>query len=173
MYPQFHIQGLSLKTEDFCMKADLLAQYEDLWNLQLQVKEIQKQEKHLIEEPISVEIAICPESEIHLSHYKIIADLKNLSLPINSSFKLDEGMAQLELTSSTKTFYITKGNAKLTQDKKIFCHLQIDLLAGAIDSFFSTNFTGSLQIKDLPILQTQGVLLHPGIDKWQIDCNLD
>lgn len=171
-YPQFHIQDLSLKTESLSIQADLLAQYEDLWNLQLQIKEIQKQEKHLIKEPISVEITICPESEIHLSHYKIIADLKNLSLPICSSFKLDEGMAQIELTSSTKTFYITKGNAKLTQDKKTFCHLQIDSLAGAIDSFSSTNFTGSLQIKDLPILQTQGTLLYPGVGKWQIDCNL-
>ena len=172
-YPQLYIQGFSLKTEGFCMKADLLAQYENLWNLQLQIKEIRKQEKHIIEEPILAEIAICPESEIHLSHYKIIANLKNLSLPINSSFKLEEGMAQLKLTSSTKTFCITKGNARLTQDKKMFCHLQVDSLAGAIDSFSSADFTGSLQIKDLPILQAQGVLLHPGVDKWQIDCNLE
>lgn len=172
-YPQFHIQDLSLKTEGFCMKADLLAQYEDLWNLQLQIKEMQKQEKSLIEEPISVEIAIRPESEIHLSHYKIIADLKNLFLPINPRFKLEEGMARLELTSFTKTFCITKGSARLYQDKKMFGHLQIDSLIGAIDSFSSTDFIGSLQIKEMPILQAQGVLLHPEIDKWQIDCDLE
>ncbi|MGB7128282.1 MAG: hypothetical protein WBD50_04235 [Candidatus Rhabdochlamydia sp.] len=168
-YPQFHIQDLSLKTENFSIKADLLAQFQDLWNLQLQIVEIQKQEKNLIEGPISAEIAICPESKINLSNFKVIADLKNLSLPISSRFKLEEGMAQIELTSSTNALCITKANAKLTQAKKVFCNLQIDSLIGAIDSF---SFTGSLQIKELPIIQTQGVLLHPGVDKWQIDCNL-
>ncbi|PWU15208.1 MAG: hypothetical protein C5B45_03005 [Chlamydiae bacterium] len=168
-YPQFHIQDLSLKTEDFSIKADLLAQYQDSWNLQLQIVEIQKQEKNLIEGPISTEIAICPESKINLSNFSVIADLKNLSLPISSDLKLEEGMAQIEWTSATNALCITKANAKLTQVRKVFCNVQIDSLIGAIGSF---SFTGSLQIKELPVIQTQGVLLHPGVDKWQIDCNL-
>ena len=171
-YPQFHIHDLSLKTEDFSIKVDLLAQYQDLWNLQLQIVEIQKQEKNLIEEPISAEIAICPESKINLSNFKVIADLKNLSLPISSGLKLEEGTARIELTSSANEFCITKASARLTQAKKVFCHLQIESLIGAINSFSPSHFTGSLQIQELPIIQTQGILLHPGVDKWQIDCNL-
>ncbi|HEV3270088.1 MAG TPA: hypothetical protein VGZ69_05510 [Candidatus Rhabdochlamydia sp.] len=168
-YPKFHIQNLSLKTEDFSIKADI---FTDLWNLQLQIIELQKQEKNLIEGPISAEIAICPESKINPSNFTVMADLKNLSLPINSSFKLEEGVARIELRSSTNELCITKANARLIQDKKVFCNLQIDSLIGAIDSFSSTQFTGSLQIKDLPIIQAQGFLLHSGVDKWQIDCNL-
>ncbi|VHO01921.1 hypothetical protein [Candidatus Rhabdochlamydia sp. T3358] len=172
VYPKFHIQDLFLKTEDFSMKVDLLAQYQDLWNLQLQIVEIQKQEKNLIDEPISAEIVICPESKVNLSNFTVIADLKNLSLPISSGFKLEEGMARIEWTSSVNELCVTKANARLIQDKKVFCNLQIDSLIRSIDSFSPTHFTGSLQVKELPIIQVQGVLLHPGVDKWQIDCNL-
>lgn len=173
-YPQLNIQNFSLTSPDFSIKANVSARYQDLWNLQLQIIEMQRQEKDLIKTPFLAEIAICPESRMDLStfHYKIIADFKNLSLPITSIFKLEEGSARLELDSHANKLCLTQGSARIYQDKKKFCSLEIDSLTGAIDSFSDANFSGSLQIKEIPALQVKGALHHPGVDAWQIECNL-
>ncbi len=173
-YPQFHLPNFFLKTSDFSIQANLMAQYQDLLNLQLQITEIKREKKSLIRTPFLAEMTICPESRIDLSnfHYKVIANLKNISLPMSSTCSLEEGEARLELDSQTNKLCLTQGYAKVYQDKKIFCDLQIDTLIGAIDLFSNRDFAGSLQIKELPSLQVKGVLFHPEIDKWQIDCNV-
>lgn len=173
-YPQCNLQNLSLKTPDLSIQANLIAHYQDLLNLQLQITEIKRENKSLIKAPFLAEMTICPESRIDLSnfHYQIVADLKNVSLPMSSTCSLEEGKARLELDSLANKLCLTQGNAKVYQDKKVFCHLQLDALTGAIDSFSNRDFIGSLQIKELPALQAKGVLCHPGTDKWQIDCHM-
>ena len=165
-YPQLNIQNLSLKNKDFFVEMAIHACYQDMLNLKLQATEI-KQKNHTLDLPFLAEVDIYPESTAD----KIVADLKSLFLPINSTLNLEEGVAKLEWNSHTNTLCITQGRAKICDGKKTCYFLQIDSLIGAIDFLTDVHFAGSLQMEETPILQTEGVL-SSGLDNWRMECSV-